>query len=316
MDGVAITRNTGVMIRTVSSSTGASLSWIDAVNPTTPELQDLAQKHGLHSKLLEDCLEPEHLPKAEVLEQGLGLFLILRGMDSQATAAADTVQKLTRKLAIFKAGNTLITIHRVPFRFLEELEQKWTGAQNPIAFIPWLTDCINSVIAGYEKPFDDAESAIAQFEHMLFSNRDVVVQLKALHRQKRKVSAYRQVFWHTLSALQKVHPESPSEAPLLQDLRENAEALHQHLDRMIEEINSLVHVQLAMASHRTNETVRLLTVFSVFFLPLTFLAGVYGMNFRSMPELTWKWGYPAVLLFMLGIAGVIYVWFRKKGFLK
>jgi magnesium transporter len=75
-------------------------------------------------------------------------------------------------------------------------------------------------------------------------------------------------------------------------------------------------MQLALASHRTNEVVRVLTVFSVFFLPLTFIVGVYGMNFRYMPELTQRWGYPAVLAFMGLVTLMIYLWFHRRGWLR
>ena len=71
-----------------------------------------------------------------------------------------------------------------------------------------------------------------------------------------------------------------------------------------------------MASHRTNEVMRVLTVFSAFFLPLTFIVGVYGMNFVHMPELGRRWGYPAVLGLMALVCLVIFIWFRRRGWLR
>jgi magnesium transporter len=80
--------------------------------------------------------------------------------------------------------------------------------------------------------------------------------------------------------------------------------------------NTLLHVQLALASQRTSEVMRVLTVFSVFFLPLTFIVGVYGMNFAHMPELRERWGYPAVILAMGLVTLAIYRWFRSRGWLR
>ena len=88
---------------------------------------------------------------------------------------------------------------------------------------------------------------------------------------------------------------SPARArprPLLRDVQENAESYHFYADELLDDANTLLNVQLALASHRTSEVMRVLTVFSVFFLPLTFIVGVYGMNFEYMPELRAALGLP------------------------
>jgi magnesium transporter len=92
--------------------------------------------------------------------------------------------------------------------------------------------------------------------------------------------------------------------------------MHFYADELLEDVNNLLSIQLALASHRTNEVVRVLTVFSVFFLPLTFIVGIYGMNFRYMPELQERWGYPAAMAGMGFVTLMIYLWFRRRGWLK
>ena len=76
-----------------------------------------------------------------------------------------------------------------------------------------------------------------------------------------------------------------------------------------------MNIYISLSSQKTNEVMRVLTVFSVFFMPLTFIVGVYGMNFDFMPELRLKWGYPGVMLLMGFITFSIYVWFRRNGWL-
>jgi magnesium transporter len=76
-----------------------------------------------------------------------------------------------------------------------------------------------------------------------------------------------------------------------------------------------MNLYLSLSSQRTNEAMRVLTVFSAFFLPLTFIAGVYGMNFEYMPELTWKLGYPGAMAAMVLISVGIYFWFKRKGWI-
>jgi magnesium transporter len=85
---------------------------------------------------------------------------------------------------------------------------------------------------------------------------------------------------------------------------------------MLDDANTLLTIQLSLASHRTGEVMRVLTVFSVFFLPLTFVVGVYGMNFEFMPELHTRWGYPIVLAAMALVTLTIYLWFRRNGWLR
>jgi magnesium transporter len=99
-------------------------------------------------------------------------------------------------------------------------------------------------------------------------------------------------------------------------VQENAESYHFYADELLDDANTLLNVQLALASHRTGEVMRVLTVFSVFFLPLTFIVGVYGMNFQFMPELRERWGYPAVLAGMAFVTLMIYRWFRGRGWLR
>jgi len=103
--------------------------------------------------------------------------------------------------------------------------------------------------------------------------------------------------------------------PFSQDLLELADSLFYAADEFHEAIANLLNLHLALASHKTNELASILTTFSVFFIPPTFIAGVYGMNFDYMPELTWMPGYPVVISLMVLIMLVLYVWFVRRGFI-
>jgi magnesium transporter len=97
-----------------------------------------------------------------------------------------------------------------------------------------------------------------------------------------------------------------------QDIKDELLNLLTYNDESVENANQLMTTYLSISDQKNNEVVRLLTIFSAFFLPLTFIAGVYGMNFRFMPELNWKWGYFFSIGFMLLVVIVIYLWFRRK----
>ena len=115
------------------------------------------------------------------------------------------------------------------------------------------------------------------------------------------------------AAWEEVFFKAPAEAQAVIEARAHSDSLAMFADGLDDDLDSLVNVQLSLASHRTNEVVRALTVFSAFFLPITFIVGVYGMNFDFMPELRSRFGYPAVLIFMLGIGVGMLIYFRRRG---
>ena len=83
-------------------------------------------------------------------------------------------------------------------------------------------------------------------------------------------------------------------------------------DEVSEDANNLLNTYLSVNTQKSNDVMKLLTIFSAFFLPLTFIAGIYGMNFEHMPELKWPAGYFFTLGLMFAVAVIIYLWFRRK----
>ena len=97
-----------------------------------------------------------------------------------------------------------------------------------------------------------------------------------------------------------------------QDIKDQLLNLLTINEESVENSNQLMTTYLSISDQKNNEVVRLLTIFSAFFLPLTFIAGVYGMNFDLIPELSWKYGYLFSLILMLLVVILIYLWFRRK----
>lgn len=115
--------------------------------------------------------------------------------------------------------------------------------------------------------------------------------------------------WHRDSRVEWTNPEETR----LRDVTEHiTRVLHSATD-LERHLETAVQLYFASTSHRTNQVVRTLTVFSAIFLPLTFLAGIYGMNFQYMPELGWQLGYPVVLFMMTLVAGGLLLYFRRRG---
>jgi magnesium transporter len=101
----------------------------------------------------------------------------------------------------------------------------------------------------------------------------------------------------------------------LQDLKDLHVKLITTYDQILEDIYNLLNIYISLSAQKTNEVMKVLTIFSVFFMPLTFIVGIYGMNFKHMPELELTWAYPTVLLSMAVLAVAIYFWFKRKHWL-
>jgi magnesium transporter len=292
--------------------------WLDVSGPSPEELEALAGEYGIHPLSVQDCLDPEHLPKFERI--GAITFMILRAYDEAAPADADTVHELTRKVALFFNNQILVTVHRAEQGFLEELKRQPArpGARSEPACALQVLAIANGVIDSFWKPLEDAENRISLIEERQVRPRDRSLFVHEVFHLKRRINAIRSTTRHTLETVRKLGAASedqPMPSPRLTDLRENAESLYFATDELLEDANSLIGLTLAAADHETNQVMRVLTVFSAFFLPLTFIVGVYGMNFDVMPELRWRFGYPLVLGAMAACSLGIYLWFRSKDWL-
>lgn len=110
-------------------------------------------------------------------------------------------------------------------------------------------------------------------------------------------------------------PIRASTVPYLRDLRDHVEEVVEGLDAQRDRVQAALDLRLALASHRMNDTMRWLTVVTTIFIPLSFLTGLYGMNFDQMPELHVGWGYPLLLTVMAAVAGGQLMYFHKRGWL-
>ena len=97
-----------------------------------------------------------------------------------------------------------------------------------------------------------------------------------------------------------------------QDIKDELLNLHTNNEESVENVNQLMTTYLSINDQKNNDVVKLLTIFSVFFLPLTFIVGIYGMNFDFMPELRWEFGYLFSFSLMAIVVLVIYIWFKRK----
>lgn len=291
-------------------------NWIDLVNPDQQKLDKLVEDHKLPAFLLVDCLEPDHLPKFEKHEN-LD-FLILRVFDQESDREAKSLRELTRKIAIFAKDNIVITIHRAPLPFLDKAkEKKYRNAGHLLASL------IKNSLLTFEKPLEDSLEMMEKIESVLgnqINDSEVVHQCFYLRRRS---SIFKRMIHMSADVITRMSKEINLPKSVVQDLKEVSDDLFYYADDLQENVNHLLSIHLSIlsdqlnrASFKTSEVMRFLTVLSMFFMPLNFIVGIYGMNFENMPFLKTDFGFWATMVFMGLMSLGIYLGFKRKGWLK
>lgn len=295
--------------------------WFDVVKPSGEELNNLAGRYRLQENQVQDCLDPAHLPKYEKF--GDTTFMIIRHYDPDCDRTRTTVQSMTSKLAIFIGKRFLLSIHRSDQPFLQPIISKYRASEETVYLQVALFEILAAAVETYYRPLEEIEYQIHEFETAILKNYKTMSTWEMVFRTKCRLNIIKRILWHFLDVVQKFVPYSEANLPGKQDLIERIESLRFFAEGLIEDLESLLNIQMSLethraneASHRNNQIMKVLTVFSAFFLPLNFIVGVYGMNFANMPELHWQYGYFAVWLLLCGTTVGIFFWFFRAGWVR
>jgi magnesium transporter len=280
-----------------------SFKWIDIENPIKEDLEKITKEHGLNYYLIKDSLEKGHLPKYEKTYKID--FFIFRAYTSDIKLHIDEVGEMSNKIAFFIFEDKLITIHRAHFNFLNIHEEKHIKINELFLRI------VKLMLDTFQKPTIDLSNKISEIERTIFLKDHRKVLLEELYFIKSQSRILKKVLHITQSVMEQ-SVDNFGASYQYQDIKDELLNLLTYNEESVENSNQLMNTYLSISDQKNNEVVRLLTIFSAFFLPLTFIAGVYGMNFDFMPELNWKWGYFFSIGFMLLVVIVIYLWFRRK----
>jgi magnesium transporter len=166
----------------------------------------------------------------------------------------------------------------------------------------------------FEAPGLFLSDVMDDYEQKIFLKDNIPNLQQKLYYIKHKASVSKKVLVLTTEIINQAHHNNEAN-PYLQDLKDLHVKLITIYDQVQDDITNLLNIYISLSAQKTNEVVKILTILSVFFMPLTFIVGVYGMNFEYMPELNDKWGYPGVWLLMIIMSICIYVWFKRKGWL-
>ena len=288
-----------------------NIRWIDLISPKKSDLNHLAPQLSIPNRILINALDPEHLPKYEILESAVVIYL---RVNDPSKTQADNIQDLTTKITLIITEDVVISIHRLDHMFLQELRTE--SIEKNFSSKDLIKRIIPSSLLTFDTPLTSLEERVDIFEENIFENQKNKDIVREGYFLKRKASAIRKVLKFSLAILAGLQSRPEFEWSDFQGLRENIERNLFYTDDVLENVTGLLNLHLSLAAQKTNEVMRVLTVFSIFFLPLNFLAGVYGMNFEYMPELRHKYGYHYVLLSMSIISFIIFLWVYKRGWLK
>lgn len=294
--------------------------WIDMEAPTEDEyklvLEDLFHFHPL---TVEDVVNGVNLPKLDDYDSYLFLVFHTLGLGDER------MDIHTEEINVYLGPTYLITVHNEP---RETIERLWTAsyhqerglARGPAHLI---YDILDRQVDGYIPLLEQLDERLEELGDIIFhlgEGNDESAILNELLTAKSSALRLRRILGRQRDILYKL--ATGEYAAIGHDTRIFFSDVYDHLarlDGMADSIRDLagttIATHLALINNRTNDVMKVLTVIGSIFLPLTFLAGIYGMNFDYMPELAWPWAYGFIWVVFIGvIAGMIW-WFKRKRWL-
>lgn len=279
-------------------------------------VEQLGRQFGLHPLLLEDIMNTEQRPKLE--DHDNYLFIVLKMLYHDQAADEITAEQVSlilgskfvlsfqeREGDVFNAVRDRIRTKKGRFR-------KAGADFLAYALIDAIVDHYFVVLEKLEEQIEDAEEELV--------TDPTPETLRAIHRLKRAMIFLRKSVWplrEVISGLERL--ESPliqkSTEIYLRDLYDHTIQVIDTVENFRDMIAGMLDIYLSSLSNRLNEVMKVLTIIATIFIPLTFLAGVYGMNFRYMPELEWRWSYPVVWAVMLAILITMVGYFKRRRWL-
>jgi magnesium transporter len=292
--------------------------WLDCSSPKPEEIQFIKENFpSFHPLALEDAQATRHHPKLD--EYHDYLFLIIHGVHDDATPE----RYKPVQLSSFLSKRYLVTFHS-PMDEVTELLASCREGASPLVHGPirLLHQLFDKVVDEFMPLMVKIEQRVQFLEDQVFLPQTANL-LEEVFSLKRTLAHVRQTAFHQREVLHRFLQHnfkltSEDDRIFFRDVYDHVIRVIDQVDSLREVVSSVVEANVSLSSHRLNEVMKVLTILSTIFLPLTFIVGVYGMNFDpdasplNMPELKWYYGYPVILLIMALVAGGMIVYFKRK----
>lgn len=286
--------------------------WIDIEHENEQAELSLLSDLGCHALAINDMQRSNHPPKIEHFDQHS--FVLYR----QVMAVNADLSLGMQNIALFYSDNFLLTVHKKPFVAIDKIAEKALFTimlQNPAELMcAVLRHSANQQLDALA----DLEEALSEIEErMTEQGSDLLLQellsYRSCFRRLKRIHDYHEKMFAQLLRENKQHTKNLQH--MIRDVYDKFERLQSLSSLYYDLCGDLSDAYISLSTHRLNHTMQVLTVITAIFIPLSFVAGVYGMNFEGMPELTWRYGYFYVLGLMSLIAVSLLLLFKHKKWL-
>jgi len=279
-------------------------------------IEKLGQHFELHPLILEDILNTGQRPKCEDYEKYI--FTVLKMLEFNDENQA--IQ--SEQVSLVLGPNLVISFQEIVGDVFEQIRDRIRNSKGRIRKMAadYLAyTLIDAIVDNYFFVLERIGEQIESMEEELIAKpSDKTV--RKIHALKRDLIFIRKSVWplrELINSLEKVESSliSNSTEPYLRDVYDHTIQVIDTVETYRDMVSGMLDIYLSSISNRMNAVMKVLTIIATIFIPLTFVAGIYGMNFKYMPELEWRWGYALVLLVMIAIAVVMLLYFRRKKWL-
>ncbi len=288
--------------------------WVALRDPDAAEMEQLRREFDLHPLAVEDASKGHQRPKIE--EYGASLFVVMHLLERDGDGLR------VGEVAVFVGPNYVVSVrHRSAQHFLgvrERCEREPELLRQGPAFV--LYALMDAVVDRYFPVFDLLESELDRIEERIFVRGTASINVERLYGLKRKVGVLKHAVAPMLEVVSKLHGgRTPAVCVKTQDyfrdVGDHLDRIDNAVDAIRETIGTAIAVNLSMVTIEQSEVTKRLAAYAAVFAVVTALAAVWGMNFEHMPELKWRWGYPAALAVMVGCAALVWRRFKRSGWI-
>jgi magnesium transporter len=279
-------------------------------------LEKLGECYGFHPLVLEDILNTDQRPKIE--DYGEYLYIVLKMLDQSNKSN----EILTEQISLILGPSFVISFQESEGDVFDPIRERIRSGKGGIRKMgaDYLAYALlDSIVDNYFIVMEKLGEKIEFLEEELVK-RPIPETLQTIHHLKREMIFFRKAVWPLREVIGSLER---GELPLvkettriyLRDVYDHTIQVIDIIETFRDMVSGMLDIYLSSVSNRLNAVMKVLTIIATIFMPLTFIAGIYGMNFKHMPELEWRWGYPTVWIAVILIGVSMLIYFKKKGWL-